>query len=716
MPRVPAYTETVGINGTSAPQFNTNIPNPLAGVGEGLISLGRGAMQVTKDYLDQNAEKYNAAQIMSADQQLNTYTNDQLFNPQGGALTKKGKNAIGILPNYMQQFDDQAKKIGESLTTDVQRTAFEKAAQSRRQSFETTLMRHQFDENNAYQTKQSAASLGQAMDNASLFYNDPARVQTEVDSALRVVDADAILQGLPPETVKQNRLKAESGVRLSAIQRLADTDPIAAQKMFDDHRTSYTAEDAVKIDNMLRPAMRKYKASGVAGTVLASTSLPQSQNDMISYVIDKFEDDGKGSTVQDGKGQARYGINTAANPDVNPADLTKEKAIELYKSRYWDAAGIGNLPQDMQLIAFDTAVNHGVAKAQELIKASGNDPRKLLELRKAEYDRLVKENPAEYKKNEASWNNRLSQLSAGIDRLRGELPPLSDLLAEADKISPDPDVAQDARALIKDRYEAAQKDIKQSETAASNEAWSYVNQGLQVPASVEARMNPEEVAKMRSSNNVTDPVVYAGLRQQIVTGQLRDAADLSKYRWQLGGKYDELLQLMQDPAKQVNARKVDDIIEGAYFTILGKKAPKDDTDYAKVDKFRRAVQADIEQLQTATQRVATGDDMQKIVDRQLLVTHSGWFSDDRVYQLKPGDKVQIEGIDRAKIANPANGQSVDAGYQIGGKVLSYDEMVAELLNSASSNGQQLTNETLAQAYRTGIATGIIKVVPYVNNR
>ena len=56
---------------------------------------------------------------------------------------------------------------------------------------------------------------------------------------------------------------------------------------------------------------------------------------------------------------ANYGINQAANPDVNVKSLTKDDAAQLYKQRYWDAIGGDQLPPKTALVAFDTAVNMG---------------------------------------------------------------------------------------------------------------------------------------------------------------------------------------------------------------------------------------------------------------------------------------------------------------------------------------------------------------------
>lgn len=114
-----------------------------------------------------------------------------------------------------------------------------------------------------------------------------------------------------------------------------------------------------------------------------------------------------------GKGPTNFGINSAANPDVDVRNLTPEKAMELYRQRYWLPIGGDNLPPAIQSAALDAAVNQGPAKAKEWIAMAGNDPRKFAELRQAHYDGLVASNPQKYGQYADSWRNRNME-TAGI--------------------------------------------------------------------------------------------------------------------------------------------------------------------------------------------------------------------------------------------------------------------------------------------------------------
>jgi lysozyme family protein len=128
-----------------------------------------------------------------------------------------------------------------------------------------------------------------------------------------------------------------------------------------------------------------------------------------------------------GKGESNFGINKSANPDVDVKNLTKEKARELYKKRYWDAIGGDALAAKnpaLATIAFDTAVNMGVSKASQLIAQSKGDPSAMLSLRQQHYNNLVKDNPEKFSPYAKGWKDRVADLATSVipSAQAGELP------------------------------------------------------------------------------------------------------------------------------------------------------------------------------------------------------------------------------------------------------------------------------------------------------
>lgn len=66
----------------------------------------------------------------------------------------------------------------------------------------------------------------------------------------------------------------------------------------------------------------------------------------------------------------KYGISQAAYPGLDIANLSKDDAIKIYKRDYWDKAQCLELPYPLDVMVFDTAVNHGVTKAVKILQES----------------------------------------------------------------------------------------------------------------------------------------------------------------------------------------------------------------------------------------------------------------------------------------------------------------------------------------------------------
>ena len=137
----------------------------------------------------------------------------------------------------------------------------------------------------------------------------------------------------------------------------------------------------------------------------------------------------EGGYVEDdaGKGESNFGINKSANPDVDVKGLTKDQARALYKKRYWDAIGGDDLAAKnpaLATVAFDTAVNMGVSKANQLVAQSKGDPLALLGMRQQHYDKLIENNPKKFAPYAKGWKDRVADLATSIipSAQAGEVP------------------------------------------------------------------------------------------------------------------------------------------------------------------------------------------------------------------------------------------------------------------------------------------------------
>lgn len=121
---------------------------------------------------------------------------------------------------------------------------------------------------------------------------------------------------------------------------------------------------------------------------------------------------------------AKFGINKAANPDVDLDKLTQQGAKDIYRQRYWNAIGGDKLAAQnpaLATMAFDTAVMSGPSKANDLLAKSGGDPAKFMDLREQFLAGLVKRDPGKYGAYEKAWGRRNAELRQQIGGGAGDV-------------------------------------------------------------------------------------------------------------------------------------------------------------------------------------------------------------------------------------------------------------------------------------------------------
>jgi len=125
----------------------------------------------------------------------------------------------------------------------------------------------------------------------------------------------------------------------------------------------------------------------------------------ISFVL---QHEGKYSNdPNDPGGETSYGISKRSYPKEDIKNMTKERAIEIYRKNYWEPH-CPKMSYPLDIIYFDTAVNCGPGLAENILK-NITTVEKFLLLRIKYYHDLVKKNP-KLKIYYAGWINRAVDL------------------------------------------------------------------------------------------------------------------------------------------------------------------------------------------------------------------------------------------------------------------------------------------------------------------
>lgn len=78
---------------------------------------------------------------------------------------------------------------------------------------------------------------------------------------------------------------------------------------------------------------------------------------------------GYSNDSNDPGGETKFGISKRAYPNLDIKNLTRDKAIEIYKRDYWDKLP-DTLPAAIHCVLFDCAVNAGAGRAIRLLQSA----------------------------------------------------------------------------------------------------------------------------------------------------------------------------------------------------------------------------------------------------------------------------------------------------------------------------------------------------------
>ena len=97
--------------------------------------------------------------------------------------------------------------------------------------------------------------------------------------------------------------------------------------------------------------------------------------------------------------------------------ITKQEVEQIYYQNYWLKAGCNKMSPKFALLAFDTAVNMGLSRVNQFMKAAQwKYPEKFISARRAKYEEFAKYGSQRIFLQ--GWLNRLNALENEVNKLR----------------------------------------------------------------------------------------------------------------------------------------------------------------------------------------------------------------------------------------------------------------------------------------------------------
>lgn len=258
MPNVP-YESQVRQSPLPGARFNINANADSFGaaVGRGIGAVGD-AVHAERIHAIKAA---NEVADLDSQNKLSSWENDNVYGPQG-ALSKKGKDAIGSMPeDTLSSYDKRVAEISGGLGNDYQRQKFRERAAGMRVAVDRKIQDHVAGQITAYDQTETNARLQNLENDAIASPGDAALTTAEMRAEIK---AHADRNGLPPEWTQLQQDTWVSNTHLKTLDALSQAgDSAGAKAYYDKFSGDIKGEDKTKATKLVEATALRTRAQTI---------------------------------------------------------------------------------------------------------------------------------------------------------------------------------------------------------------------------------------------------------------------------------------------------------------------------------------------------------------------------------------------------------------------------------------------------------------------
>lgn len=264
---------------------SADVWNAAAGFGQQVTR----ASSAVAEIVIQEQRRADDVALMEKQNQLSTWTNKRLYDPQNGALARQGKDALGAPEEVGAEFDKLAGEIEGTLGNPRQRAAFMRIRDNAKANLDLTLRRHVFGEMQKYEASELKALVDNSVSSAIQNATDPARVGFELTNAVDAIERSGPRLGLGPEQVKAQVEAVQTKTHVGVVESLVSQGHTkAATAYFEEAKDAgQISGDAVaRVEKALREGTVRKEAQEQADKIILAGGTLTEQRDRAKAIED----------------------------------------------------------------------------------------------------------------------------------------------------------------------------------------------------------------------------------------------------------------------------------------------------------------------------------------------------------------------------------------------------------------------------------------------
>lgn len=283
MPKITEYgaskVETQVTKGARARNYD------LAGPGD-----FSGALNTVAKTVDQIGQKADKA---AAEEALNNFEkekNDLFFNPDSGYFNLQGRTAYEKAGEYSSSLEDLKKKYASNLSSPRARDAFAQAADTHITRSNADIMKYAGEQVRAWETATTKARVENAVESASLHWNDPDKLKLNNAIGRQAVIDAAELEGIDGEALNERLETFDSSFAKATISAAMSQSADKGREAMEEYGSLVEGEDRLKLQGLIQEKDRAEKVVSISSQLVAQHGDATDARARISEEIAKIDD------------------------------------------------------------------------------------------------------------------------------------------------------------------------------------------------------------------------------------------------------------------------------------------------------------------------------------------------------------------------------------------------------------------------------------------
>ncbi|WOH79015.1 hypothetical protein RX327_24245 [Bradyrhizobium sp. BEA-2-5] len=652
MVKVPEYQRTVDPRPEFRQDLDVRATPSTAGadVGTGLDALGRG-LDTASDALARVRQLEDETVVRQA---RNNYLRDKdtlQYDPESGYLQKSGQAAIDAFPQYQRDLDKLRRDASSGLTPSQRRT-FDRAVDGLDVDARRTGLIHKGNALKSFVIEETKSGAENFQNQALLHYQDAAQWQKYTAAGQLELHTLGDKLGWSPEKRQQEQQNFVSDTVKKTALRIAQSDPMAAEKYMKDKADHLTADDKYSLEQGLKVPLRETQSQKAAADFIAGRqSAPgNSAFDMIK----RFEGFKTAPYWDVNHWRLGFGSDTVTKEDgtvleVKPGmTVTETDAARDLQRRIVGTQGriAGSVGQDKwdalsapaKAAVTSVAYNYGTLpnSVADAIRTGG--PAEIATAIRGLQDHNDGVNKKR-RNQEADAVLGVNMAQAGRDT-QSFFTDMESYLATIK----DPQVQELTRKRINGMLETQHKAQQAQQQAAKATLWQYIDQGKtpdQIPMEVRQQAGMEAVSSawsymdtVRKGRDIQsdEQMLYGMRRAAAMDPEFFSQVDLNDYRDKLSRADIKELSSLQTSALSDQRKAKDDGLKlteafsqatqqlaAVGISTAGKKGSQLEETNKRIAQFNNALSAQMDEFRRSnSNKQPTQADIQSMINRLLL--------------------------------------------------------------------------------------------------